>query len=42
MQPEVAPLGYSVLEGLVAVASMALIYFCLKISRGELRSTKIQ
>lgn len=28
MQPEVAPLGYSLLEGLVALASVALIFFC--------------
>ncbi|HEX8990415.1 MAG TPA: hypothetical protein VF784_01940 [Anaerolineales bacterium] len=34
MQPEVAPLGYSVLEGLVAIASIALIYFSLKIQKG--------
>jgi len=31
MQPEVAPLGYSVLEGMVVIASLALIYFSLKI-----------
>ncbi len=31
MQPEVAPLGYSILEGLVVIASLALIYFSLKI-----------
>lgn len=27
MQPEVAPLGYSVLEGMVVIASLALAYF---------------
>lgn len=31
MQPEVAPLGYSVLEGLVVIAAIALIYFSSKI-----------
>jgi len=27
MQPEVAPLGYSILEGMVVIASLALAYF---------------
>ena len=27
MQPEVAPLGYAVLEGMVVIASLALAYF---------------
>jgi hypothetical protein len=27
MQPEVAPFGYSVLEGMVVIASLALAYF---------------
>ena len=27
MQPEVAPFGYSVLEGMVLIASLALVYF---------------
>jgi hypothetical protein len=27
MQPEVAPLGYSILEGMVVMASLALAYF---------------
>ena len=27
MQPEIAPLGYSALEGLVVIASLALAYF---------------
>ncbi len=27
MQPEIAPLGYSILEGLVVIASIALAYF---------------
>jgi hypothetical protein len=31
LQPEVSPLGYSVLEGLVVIASLVLIYFCLKL-----------
>jgi hypothetical protein len=31
MQPEAAPLGYSLLEGLVVIASIVLIYFSLKI-----------
>jgi hypothetical protein len=31
MQPEAAPLGYSLLEGLVVIASVVLIYFSLKI-----------
>jgi uncharacterized membrane protein YhaH (DUF805 family) len=30
MQPEVAPLGYSILEGLAVVASIVLIYFSVK------------
>lgn len=30
MQPEIAPLGYSLLEYLVVVASITLIYFSLK------------
>jgi len=34
MQPEIAPLGYSVLEGMVGIASLALIYFSLKIQEG--------
>lgn len=35
MQPEVAPLGYSVLEGLVVVASVALAYFSLVSTRSR-------
>ncbi len=35
MQPEVAPLGYSVLEGMVVIASLVLIYFSLKIQEGR-------
>jgi len=31
LQPEVAPLGYSLLEGLAVIASLVLIYFCLKL-----------
>lgn len=31
MQPEVAPLGYSALEGIVVIASLVLIYFSLKV-----------
>ncbi len=31
MQPEVAPLGYSLLEGTVVIASIALAYFALKV-----------
>ncbi len=27
MQPEIAPLGYSALEGLVVISSLALVYF---------------
>jgi hypothetical protein len=27
MQPEVAPFGYSLLEGMVGIASLALAYF---------------
>jgi hypothetical protein len=34
MQPEIAPLGYSTLEGIVVIASIALIYFSLKIQKG--------
>ncbi len=33
MQPEVAPLGYSVLEGMVVVASISLAYFSWVVSR---------
>lgn len=33
MQPEIAPLGYSLLEYSVGVVSLILIYFALKISR---------
>jgi hypothetical protein len=31
MQPEVAPLGYSLLEGTVVIASLVLIYFSWKV-----------
>ena len=31
MQPEIAPIGYSALEGIVVIASLVLIYFSLKI-----------
>ncbi len=34
MQPEVAPLGYSALEGMVVIASLVLIYFSLKTPDG--------
>lgn len=33
MQPEVAPLGYSLLEYSVAIVSLILIYFSLKVSK---------
>ncbi len=35
MQSEVAPLGYSILEGTVAVVSLALIYFSLQVKQGN-------
>ena len=35
MQPEVVPIGYSALEGLVVIASLVLIYFSLKIQAGS-------
>ena len=31
MQPEVAPLAYSALEGVVVIASLVLIYFSWKL-----------
>ncbi|HEY3419084.1 MAG TPA: hypothetical protein VGK23_00840 [Methanomassiliicoccales archaeon] len=31
MQPEIAPIGYTILEGLVVVASLALAYFSLMV-----------
>jgi hypothetical protein len=34
MQPEIAPLGYSALEGIVVIASLALIYFSWKVKNG--------
>ena len=34
MEPEAAPLGYSALEGIVVIASLALIYFSWKIREG--------
>jgi len=33
MQPEVAPLGYSLLEGSVVVVSIVLIYLSLKVKK---------
>jgi hypothetical protein len=35
MQPEIASLGYSALEGLVVIASLVLIFFSLKIQDGS-------
>jgi hypothetical protein len=35
MQPEVAPLGYSILEYAVALASLVLIYFSVKIYKNS-------
>ena len=35
MQPEVPPLDYSVLEGMVVVASLALAYFAWRIHESE-------
>ncbi|SRR6266487_5629828 len=35
MQPEISPLGYSALEGLVVIASLVLIYFSLKIQEAS-------
>ena len=37
MQPEVAPLGYSLLEGSVVVASVALAYFSLVVLESQRR-----
>jgi hypothetical protein len=31
MQPEVAPFGYAVLEGMVVLASLALAYFSWRV-----------
>jgi hypothetical protein len=33
MQPEVAPFGYSVLEGMVVIAAISLAYFSWTVSR---------
>ncbi len=33
MQPEVAPLGYSILEGLAVVASLLMAYFALRVRK---------
>lgn len=33
MQPEVAPIGYSALEGLVVIVSLVLAYFSLAVLR---------
>ena len=33
MQPEIAPLGYSLLEGAVVVVSIVLIYFSLQVKK---------
>lgn len=39
MQPEVAPFGYSVLEGLVVIASLVLAYSSLMVMRRGSRET---
>ncbi len=39
MQPEVAPLGYSILEYMVAVASLILIYLSLKVRNGQIKQS---
>ena len=42
MQPEIAPLGYSVLEGLVVLASLALAYFSWYSTKPAVTQGKIQ
>ena len=37
MQPEVAPFGYSVLEGLVVIASLSLAYFSWAVRKAKLK-----
>jgi hypothetical protein len=39
MQPEIAPLGYSILEGMVVLASLALAYFCWSVRQAIQRPT---
>lgn len=39
LQPEVAPLSYSVLEGLVVVASLVLGYFAWQVRKSAVRTT---
>ena len=39
MQPEVAPFGYSVLEGMVAIVSVALAYFSWVVRKSTLMTT---
>ena len=39
MQPEVAPLGYSVLEGMVVIASLALAYFSWSVRQAARMAT---
>lgn len=38
MQPEVAPLGYSLLEGTVVIASLALAYFAWQVRNERILS----
>lgn len=40
MQPEVAPLGYSLLEGMVVIASVALVYFSWSALKSAKRTEK--
>jgi hypothetical protein len=42
MQPEVAPLGYSVLEGMVVMASLALAYFSWSARQSALGKTQTE
>ena len=40
MQPEVAPLGYSLLEGMVVIASVGLAYFSWSALKSAKRTEK--
>jgi cytochrome bd-type quinol oxidase subunit 2 len=42
MQPEVAPLGYSLLEGMVVIASLALVYLSWHAKKPAITQRKTQ
>jgi hypothetical protein len=39
MQPEIAPIGYTVLEGLAVMAALLLAYFSLTVLRSVRQNT---